>query len=151
MDGILKKSLFFEGESVMVTPYIVFDRQCEEAMLFYEAVFSGEKKTILRYNDYVPLGVKEDVSNYVLHGEMELFGTPMTFADEVAKPVITGNNMHLTINPNNVAEGSKMFNELQEGGEVLLPPTEAFYSPLHAAVKDKYGIVWNIIVVQKKI
>ncbi len=31
----------------MVTPYILFDKQCEEAMQFYERVFSGEKKNIL--------------------------------------------------------------------------------------------------------
>ena len=131
----------------MVTPYILFDRQCEEAMQFYERIFSGEKKNIMKYNDYVPAGVEKDVSNYVLHGEMELFGTPFTFADEVAKPVIAGNNMHLTIQPKNVEEATKMFDALKEGGEVFLPPTETFYSPFHASVRDKFGIVWNIIVV----
>ena len=131
----------------MVTPYILFDKQCEEAMQFYERVFSGEKKNILRYNDYVPDGVEEDVSNYVLHGELELFGTPFTFADEVSKPVVSGNNLHLTINPHEVKEASEMFDELKESGEVFLPPAETFYSPFHASVMDKYGIVWNIIVV----
>lgn len=135
----------------MITPYIVFNRQCEEAMLFYERIFYGKKKNVMRYNDYIPIGVEEDVSNYVLHGEMELFGTPVTFADEVAKTVIAGNNIHLTINPTSVDEAAKMFNELQEGGEVPLPPTETFYSPFHATVKDRYGVVWNIIVIEKKV
>ena len=92
-------------------------------------------------------GVEEDVSNYVLHGELEIFGTPFTFADEVAKPVVSGNNLHLTINPHELKEATEMFNELKESGEVFLPPTETFYSPFHASVMDKYGIVWNIIVV----
>ncbi|MGM0168839.1 PhnB protein [Enterococcus sp. AZ135] len=131
----------------MMTPYILFDRQCEEAMLFYEQVFSGQNKKILKYNEYVPDGVEEDVSNYVLHGDMELFGTQVTFADEFSEPVVVGNNVHLTINPDGVDEATKMYDQLKEEGSILLPPTKTFYSPLHTSVKDKYGIVWNIIVV----
>lgn len=131
----------------MVTPYIIFYRQCEEAMDYYEKIFSGKNKEILRYNDYIPDGVTEDVSNYVLHGKMELFDTEFTFADEFSKPVVSGNNIHLTIHPSDLAEGTKMYNELKEKGQVFLPPTETFYSPLHTVVQDKFGIVWNIIVV----
>lgn len=132
----------------MVTPYIVFEKQCEEAMQYYEQIFSGQEKKILRYNEYIPAGVEEDVSNYVLHGEMELFGTPFTFADEVSRPVVIGDNICLTINPSDVKTARKMFDSLKEDGEIFLPPTETFYSPLHATVKDRYGIVWNIIVNQ---
>ncbi|WP_326934323.1 hypothetical protein [Enterococcus avium] len=41
----------------MVTPYILFDKQCEEAMQVYERVVSGDKNNILRYTYYVPDGV----------------------------------------------------------------------------------------------
>lgn len=92
--------------------------------------------------------MEEDVSNYVLHGEMELFGTPFNFAGEVSRPVVIGDNICLTINPSDVKTAKEMFDELKENGEIPLPPTETFYSPLHAAVNDRYGIVWNIIVNQ---
>ncbi|MGL9750108.1 VOC family protein [Enterococcus sp. DIV0170] len=131
----------------MVTPYILFNKQCEEAMRYYEEVFSGEKLTIQRYQDYIPEGVEEDVSNYVLHGEMELFGSPFTFADEFSIPFQVGNNVHLTVNPSGVEEAAAMFDALKEAGEVYLPPTKTFYSPFHGSVKDKYGIVWNMIVI----
>ena len=55
----------------MVTPYILFNKQCEEAMRYYEEVFSGEKLTIQRYQDYIPEGVEEDVSNYVLQRSLD--------------------------------------------------------------------------------
>ncbi|MGG5372421.1 VOC family protein [Enterococcus sp. AZ196] len=131
----------------MVTPYLVFNRQCEEAMTYYEKVFSGEKKEILRYTDYVPEGVVEDVRNYVLHGKMTLFETEFTFADEFSKPVTSGNQVHLTVHPSDAAEGKRIYNELSKEGEVFLPPTETFYSPLHTTIQDKFGIVWNIIVI----
>jgi PhnB protein len=31
------------------------------------------------------------------------------------------------------------------GGKVTLPPTDTFYSTFHAAVKDKFGVDWNIV------
>ena len=131
----------------MVTPYIVFSKQCEEAMNFYEKVFDGQNKKIMRYNDYVPDGIEEDVSNYVLHGTMDFYDTQFTFADEFSKPVTPGSMVYLTINPSSLDEGTRIYYELKENGEVLLPATETFYSPLHATIKDKFGIMWNIIVI----
>lgn len=131
----------------MITPELVFCMQCEEAMNFYEKVFDGQDKEIMRYDNYVPEGVKENVSNYVLHGTMKIFDTQFTFADEVSQPLIVGNMIHLNINPQTLDEGMKLYYQLKENGEVLLPPTETFYSPLHTSVKDKFGIIWNIIVI----
>lgn len=123
-----------------------FREECEEAMNFYERVFNGQNKEIMRYNDYVPEGTIENVSNYVLHGTMKIFDTQFTFFDEVSKPLTAENMIHLTINPHTLDEGMKLYNELKENGEVFLPPTETFYSPLHTSVKDMFGIIWNIIV-----
>jgi uncharacterized glyoxalase superfamily protein PhnB len=35
------------------------------------------------------------------------------------------------------------------GGEVTLPPTETFYSVLHAAVRDKLSVNWNVVAVEQ--
>lgn len=78
---------------------------------------------------------------------MKIFDTQFTFVDEVSEPIVAGNMMHLNINPHTLDEGMKLYNELKENGEVLLPPTETFYSPLHTTVKDKFSVIWNIIVV----
>lgn len=130
----------------MITLDLVFCMQCEEAMNFYENVFNGQNKEIMRYNDYIPEGTKDDVSNYVLHGTMNILDTQFTFADEFSQPLTIGNMVHLTINPHTLDEGMQLYNKLNENGEVLLPPTETFYSPLHTTVKDRFGIIWNIIV-----
>lgn len=134
----------------MVTPYIVFDKQCEEAVNFYEKVFRGKNKEIMRYNDYVPdagWNLPADISNYVLHAKMEIFDTEFTFADEFSEELIKGNTIYLTVNPDSLNEGNRIYGELKADGEVLLPPTETFYSPFHTTVKDRFGILWNIIVI----
>lgn len=150
MYGIQLRKELKKGRIFMVTPYLVFDKQCEEAVNFYEKVFCGKNKEIMRYNDYVPDTERDlpvDISNYVLHAKMEIFNTEFTFADEFSETVKNGNNIYLTIYPNSLDEGNRIYGELKIGGEVLLPPTETFYSPFHTTVKDKFGILWNIMVI----
>lgn len=78
---------------------------------------------------------------------MKIFDTQFTFDDEVSEPIVAGNLMHLNINLHTLDEGMKLYKELRETVEVLLPPTKTFYSPLHTTVKDKYSVICNIIVV----
>lgn len=77
--------------------------------------------------------------------------TKFTFADKIDMPVNQWNMIYLTINPKSVKEAKKICNALIEDVEFLLDPTETFYSPLHTTIKDKFGILWNIIVVMKAI
>jgi PhnB protein len=135
----------------MITPYIVFDKRCEEALIFYERVFEGKNKEVLRYNDYIPEAkhtLPKDISNYILHAKMEIYDTVFTFADELSQSIMEGSNIYLTINPSSLKEGKRVYNALKDGGEVILPPTETFYSPLHTTLKDKFGVLWNIIVLK---
>ncbi len=131
----------------MVSPYIVFNRQCEEAINFYEKVFNGQNKVVMRYDDYVPDGIHENVSNYILHATMDIFDTSFTFADELSLPLTPVSMVYLTINPSSVDLGNNIYNKLKEQGEVLLHPTQTFYSPMHTTIRDKFGIQWNIIVI----
>lgn len=136
----------------MVTPYIVFDKECEEAVNFYEKVLNGKNKKILRYGKYIPDTKRElpsNLSNYVLHATMKIFNTEFTFADEFSEQVIIGNNLYLTINPATVKEAKQIHQDLKADGKELLVPTATFYSEFHSTVKDKYNILWNIIVISK--
>ena len=133
----------------MVTPYIIFSGCCSEAVDFYETVFGGKNKKVLRYEGYIPTiqqPLPDNLSNYVLHAEMEICETNFSFADEVT-PVTPGNMVNLTLYYKSVEEGKKIYECLIEGGEALLEPTTTFYSPLHARARDKFGIGWNILCI----
>lgn len=136
----------------MITPYIVFPGTCEEALTFYEKVFKGNILMMQRYGEYIPEGCqisKDDVSHCILHAEMEICNTSFTFADELTIPYKEGNNVYLTVLYDNVEEAEQVYEQLIVNGNVLLAPTETFYSPMHTTLKDKYGIQWNIIVKSK--
>jgi PhnB protein len=38
----------------------------------------------------------------------------------------------------------EVFGKLQDGGQVVMPLQETFWSPLYGQVTDKYGVTWQI-------
>jgi PhnB protein len=131
----------------MVTPYLVFNGKCQEAMDFYRSVFPCGEPKIMNYGDYMPEGSKtppELLRTWVMHGEMEVCGTNMWFADE-ATTIRVGENIKLSATVPTGKEARIIFNAISVGGAITLPPTETFYSVFHAAVTDKYGVNWNVV------
>jgi PhnB protein len=79
-----------------------------------------------------------------MHGELVIYGTNVWFADESESPVI-GNNVKLSLKVPTGKEAAAVFDALSAEGDISLLPTETFYSVFHAAVKDKFGVIWNIV------
>jgi len=131
----------------MITPYLVFNGNCKEVLDFYQKVFESEVPKLMTYGEYVPDGVKTppgDLSNWVLHAEMQICGTKFWFADEIGG-LVKGNIVRLTATVPTHKEAQKIFDQLRESGEITLPPTETFYSTFHVALTDKFGVSWNIV------
>ena len=134
----------------MVTPYITFNGKCGEAMSFYQSIFKCEIKSSLLYGNYVPEGNEipaEELSEWIMHAEMEICGTDFWFADET-QAVTSGDMVKLTAKVPTATIGQDYFDKLKENGEITLPPTVTYYSNFHAAVVDKYGVCWNIVSVE---
>jgi PhnB protein len=131
----------------MITPYFVFNGNCQEVIDFYRSVFPCGEPRIMNYGDYMPEGSKtpaELLRTWIMHGEMVICGTNVWFADEPTPPTV-GDNLKLSASVATGKEAATIFDALSVGGTVTLPPTETFYSVFHAAVIDKFGVNWNIV------
>jgi PhnB protein len=131
----------------MITPYLVFNGECKDALEFYRSVFKCDEPKVLPYGDYMPEGSKtppELLRTWVMHAEMVICGTNVWFADE-AVPTAKGGSIKLSATVQTGKEAAAVFYALCVGGKVTLPPTETFYSVFHAAVTDKFGINWNVV------
>lgn len=131
----------------MITPFINFTGRCNEAIEFYEKVFKGQDKRIMRFKDAPPnpdSPVPEEMKNYVLHAEMVICGTKVNFSD-TQQDVVPGNLISLAVNFPTEDEVRDVYNKLKEDGEVLMELSPQFFSPLYGWVKDKFGIGWQII------
>jgi PhnB protein len=52
----------------------------------------------------------------------------------------------LCLLPPDGARARQMFDALAEGGEIQMPLGKTFYSPHFGMVKDRFGLLWMIMV-----
>lgn len=131
----------------MVTPFINFSGRCNEAIDFYERVFNGQDKRIMRFKDAPPnsdFPVPEEMKDYSLHAEMVIDGTKVSFSD-TQRGVVPGNMISLAVNFPTEVYVRETFNKLKEGGEALMELAPQFFSSMYGWVKDKFGIGWQVI------
>jgi PhnB protein len=143
----------------MVEPYITLHGNAQEAIDFYEQVFGGTNKRVMLYRD-APIDPEyptdEFMKNWVLHGEINLCGTNINFADQplASDPVNCGHApdvfapSHFTslmVRLETVETVKKIYKMLAEGGEVMMEAAPMPYAKLYAWVKDKYHVSWQLI------
>ncbi|ULQ59297.1 VOC family protein [Brucepastera parasyntrophica] len=126
----------------MVVPFLNYHGQCEEAIGFYEKIFTITNKKVQKFGD-MP-GVPENMKNYILHAELELNGQPFWFGDSPGE-VTEGTMITISVTYQDPEKVTEVFNTLLEGGSVLIELSPKPYSPMHGCVKDKFGIGWQIL------
>jgi PhnB protein len=117
-------------------------------MALYAQAFGHEARMTRTYDDYVPDGVvqpPENLSDWILHAEMEIAGATVWLADEVLEKHDGNGNVKLVATAPTAAEARRVFELLSDGGHVTLPPVETFYSAFHAGLVDRFRVRWDII------
>lgn len=130
--------------------YLHFKNQATEAIAFYEKVFKTEPAQIMTFgqmpqDDEHP--IDDSIKNLVLNANLKINDTIVMISDSpenMAPPIIVGNNVALVFNANTTEEASEIFQQLTEKGTVLLPLGKTFWAKLYGMVKDQYGVIWHI-------
>ncbi|HEY0769268.1 MAG TPA: VOC family protein, partial [Sphingobacteriaceae bacterium] len=63
---------------------------------------------------------------------------------EMGFSVLSGNNMHINLEPDSKKEADRIFNELSAGGTVQMPIQDMFWGAYYGSFTDKFGINWMI-------
>lgn len=137
-----------------VCTYLNFDGKTEEAFLFYKSVFNTEfsGKGIQRLGDvpsdhnHPPLA--DVVKNMILHIELPITGGHVLMGTDAPKEmgfkVVSGNNTHISIEPETKEEAERLYHALSVNGEIEIPIQDMFFGAYFAGFKDQYGINWMI-------
>lgn len=131
---------------MQLTPYLLFNGNCQEAFRFYEQTLGAKIESVL-----TPEGTPAEAQfppqqrNTVLHGRINVNGQAVMASDcppdRYAKP--QGFSMNLGYRE--PAEAERIFAALAEGGQVKSPIQETFFAQRFGMVVDRFGVPWMVI------
>jgi PhnB protein len=132
-----------------MNPYLNFDGTAEEAFNFYKSVFGGEFRAIhkmvdMPHADQLP----ENEKNRIMHIALPIDEHTVLMASDImpsaGHKLDVGNNVYISLHPQNREEADHLFNGLSAGGIVEMAMADMFWGAYFGSFKDKYGVLWMI-------
>jgi PhnB protein len=133
-----------KGEEMMtLSPYLLFDGTCHEAMEFYQSVFGGDltstKVKDSPAKDHMPAFQQDKTINARLHSRaIEISASDWLMPNRTP---IRGNTVCLYLSGGTFEELKALFARLAEGAKVTDPLKEMFFG-FYGALNDKFGVRW---------
>ena len=126
-----------------LTPYLLLDGKCQQAMEFYKSCFGGEL-TITKVKDspikdQMPAVQQEKILHARLRsGELDISASDWLRPDQTA---VRGNTVCLYLSGGTLQELKSAFEKLSEEAEITDPLKEQFFGT-YGALNDKFGVRW---------
>ena len=131
-----------------INPYIICNGNGQEAVKFYEQVLEAQVLGIQTFGD-MPANpdypTPPEAQDRVLHAHLKIGQTDLMISDTFpGQPFEIGTHLNISVTTNDPEKTKKVFNGLGEGGKVVMPLQETFWSPAYGTVTDKFGVTWQV-------
>ena len=130
---------------LQLLPYLTFDGTCREAMEFYKQVFGGELE--VRYFSEFYGDLPQADKEKVMHAELKNDAMSLMASDSVPGSETTfGDNVRITVTSTDSKRLAAFFEELSQGGTVIMPFEKQVWGQELGTLTDKFGTHWLISV-----
>jgi PhnB protein len=126
-----------------LTPYLLFDGNCLQAMEFYKSCLGGEL-TFTKVKDspvkdqMPPVQLNKTLNARLKSGNLEISGSDWLRLDQ---PPVRGNTVCLYLSGGTFQELKALFEKLSAEAAVTDPLKEMFFG-VYGALNDKFGVRW---------
>jgi PhnB protein len=130
---------------MQLTSYVAFDGNCQEAFKFYEKVLGGTIETMLDHGS-TPMAAEfpPEWHSRIMHARLAVGGAVLMGADAPPDSYKKPTGFSVSIHVKSPAEADRIFHALAEGGTVLVPIAETFWSPRFGMLTDRFGLPWMV-------
>ncbi|MBI3135091.1 MAG: glyoxalase/bleomycin resistance/extradiol dioxygenase family protein [Bacteroidetes bacterium] len=126
-----------------VTPYLTFNGNCREAMLFYRDCLGGELYLQTLADSPLSRTMPDEVKNYILHASLTTEKFTLMATDLVPDHgLIEGNSVALLIHCSDPDEMNQFIKKLADPAAQLKNPEPGLPGVLVGNLTDKFGKNW---------
>jgi len=126
-----------------LTPYLLFQGNCRQAMEFYNSCFGGDlTATAVKDSpakDLFPAAQQNQIINARLRsGKLDISSSDWLRPDRIP---VRGNTVCLYLSGTTLQGLKTIFESLSQGAEITVPLTQQFFGT-YGALNDKFGVRW---------
>ena len=128
-----------------LSPYLMFNGNCEEALKFYEQTLGAKIDGVSKHagtpsEEHVP----PEWRDKVLHARFIVGNNVVMASDAPPGHYAPPQGMSIALGLNDAAKGEEIFNKLAENGTVQLPFSQTFWASGFGMCVDRFGIPWMV-------
>jgi PhnB protein len=130
--------------------YLNFAGNAEEAFDFYRTVFGGEFSSAVRFKEFPMEGVSipEEEQDKMMHIALPIGDDSILMASDtlpsLGQELVRGNNVYISVHPENKEEADRIFNALSVGGDIEMPIADQAWGDYFGSFKDRFGVMWMV-------
>lgn len=126
-----------------LTPYLLFDGNCKQAMEFYRSCLGGELMVTVVKDSPAKEGMPASQHDKVLNARLRSSNVDISASDWLRpdRTPVRGTTYCLYLSGGSFQELKTFFEKLSDGGEVTDPLSQQFFGT-YGALNDKFGMRW---------
>lgn len=130
---------------MQLSPYLLFNGQCEEAFKFYERCGVGKIDGLMKHagtpaEEHVPAEWRDKI----MHGRLLIGDNVLMASDSPPEHQKQTQGFYVSLQLKDVAEGERLFNALSENGTIAMPFEATFWAAGFGMCTDQFGIPWMV-------
>src|SRR5262245_22062068 len=123
-----------------LNPYLNFNGNGAEAIKLYETAL-GAKSNVQRMGDVPGMQVPAEQKDLVMHARLEIGAGVLMISDgRPGDKVTAGDNVHVTLDFDDLDDMKRRFEALSAGGKVTMPMQDTFWGATFGMLTDRFGI-----------
>lgn len=133
----------------MITPYLMFNRECSEAFQLYKEAFNGEMIAYQTYGDMPPnpeFPIADSDRDLVLHAELKLSASGTILGSDSQHDRGNGGKVSISVELESEEQARHAWDKLQDGGSAGMDLQQTFFAKLHGSLTDRFGVNWMFTV-----
>jgi PhnB protein len=126
-------------------PYLFFGGNCRDAFTRYQEIFGGDLEFVTTKDMPSGEAPPDAPADMIMHAALILGDALLMGSDDPTTesfgPV---QGMQVNYSVAGVDEAKRVFDALADGGEVTMPITATFWSPMFGMCVDRFGTPWMV-------
>jgi len=128
-----------------LSPYLLFNGDCEAAFKFYEKVLGGKIDAMFTHEGTpAAKDVPPEWQKKILHARLLLGDRALMASDAPPGRYEKPQGFSVSLEIETPKESERVFHALSEKGTVVMPIQETFWAVRFGMLTDRFGIPWMI-------